>query len=85
MKYLPLSPLALQLLLHYHAVAEPHPKQHLEVYQEVTILFLRLGVIISTDQKDFYVTTPLGNAWVKSILSTPIPRVAYLDEQNREI
>lgn len=29
--------------------------------------------------------TPLGEAWVKTILNTPIPRIAYLDQHGKEI
>lgn len=79
------SPFHVQLLLHSYcspATYEPWSDVAAECLKELQ----DLGAIVPhEEQLTRFKTTPLGNAWVRMILNTPPPRMAFLDAQGKEI
>lgn len=78
------SPLRLRLLLDIYSMplnwAHPNPPQ-VEALRD----FAALGVTEKNVDTDTYSLTPLGRAWVESVLSVPIPKPAFIDEMGRVI
>lgn len=72
------TPNNIEVLLHYHVSPTSHPRSYAPAVRNVTKKFLELGVI-KKDGKS-YQTTKLGEAWVKALCNTCIPKVAYVDE-----
>ena len=80
-----LTPFHLTLLLHTHTSPKTYDpwsrlaNEYLEDLQEMGAL--------TTDEPNLtkYKTTPLGEAWINAILNTPLPRIAFLDQNGKEI
>lgn len=79
-----MTPYELNLLLHIYTSPAPHESHNLSLYNETLRDFVRLGVVIadkSTMHSNQYVmnVTALGEAWIKTILNTPLPEPCYVD------
>ena len=79
-----MSPMMMQLLLHVHTTPEPFPYPHTKTLRNMTHQLVVAGAIEADKATNDcptsgYRTTPLGMAWIKVILRTPVPKVAYLD------
>lgn len=83
------SPLRVEILMHCHVSGEMVPLLRTPQGDKELEDLIRMKAIESDSvggiNGGLYRTTPLGNAWVKAILNTPIPRVAYLDQHGKEI
>lgn len=81
-----LTPLNLKVLLHCYVSPEPNPQHDNAVVQESLQHFVNLGAIAPVKElSNIYGTTPLGAAWVKAILATPLPVQAFIDSHGRVI
>ena len=50
--------------------------------------FIRMGVVsrcAGSESENPFVLTPLGKAWLKAIMSTPLPTIAFIDAQGKVI
>lgn len=81
------SPSNIEILLHCHTSPIPHPRVSAPAVREGLLELQKAGVIEPEGDSNHYVyrTTSLGAAWVKLLCTTPIPKVAYVDEQDRVI
>lgn len=84
-----LTPLGLQILLHYHMSFDPHPEiDSMSVCRSIAE-FLENEVLKESDKKSrgCYVLTDKGRAWLKCIFNTPMPRqkTVWVDENNKII
>lgn len=94
------TPSNLELLLHCHTTPTPHPRLHAPAIQEGIATLLRLGVIEPIIIRDslvyplpegevfdpkIYHTTPLGEAWVRLLCNTPIPKQIFTTQDGRPI
>jgi hypothetical protein len=83
------TPYRATILIHcYTGRDRPFDPQGPAFKHEIETL-LSLGVIRRTDHTkiadDCYETTALGDAWVKAMCGTLLPKAAYLDEMGRVI
>jgi len=74
-----MSPLAIRLILHVHAIAEPIENITSPAVKELMDEFLRDGLIATWDFGSGYQTTERGRIWVDMICATPIPVMAWID------
>ncbi len=78
-----MTPYELNLLIHIYTTPIRHPNQETKLYEETCNAFESEGVI----EPEFedpkcahgYKLTHMGEAWLKSILSTPKPTLAFID------
>lgn len=80
---LKLTPLHLKLLIHCYCNPEEFSPWS-DTAQEFLNDFVVQGVARRLDGNIFELTK-LGEAWLNAIRSVPVPRIAYLDAQGREI
>lgn len=78
-----------EILMHCYCSPEPIPRLHEApaVGEELRSL-INIGAIeldVPTNGISLYKTTPLGRAWVKAILNTPLPRMCFVDQHGKEI
>jgi len=85
----PLTPNDLDVLIHCHTTPGPHPRIHAQAVRESIEAFYQLGAIKPDEDRDSttdgHRTTPLGDAWLKAILATPMPTLAYINAQGEVI
>lgn len=79
--------LEIRLLLHVYAVAEPFDHSDMPIYQQTKNKFISLGLI--EEDKDMacgYSLLPRGKAFIKMLLTTPLPieSVTFIDPRNHE-
>jgi hypothetical protein len=84
-----LSPLQIKILLHHHCTPAPF-EPRTQVYWDAVNQFKADGVLKGDEERDegtdlSFCTTNLGSAWVSAICNTPMPRIAYLDQNGKEI
>jgi hypothetical protein len=83
-----LSPVILMTLLHFYYTDGPAPHDRDQTTDHLIRLQALKLVTIAADRKGWPCgeLTPLGNAYVKSILSTPLPRPAegFIDGRTGE-
>jgi hypothetical protein len=77
----PLTPAFARFLIHYHGCLEPIRSSI--VHAEFLEWALADGIIYPYENT--YQTTKLGSAWVRAICATPMPRVAYIGADGKEI
>jgi len=75
----------IEVLLHCHISNNVHPRISASAVSGAIEYFLKLKVIRPTTQLNVYNTTERGEAWIKVLCKTPIPRIAYLDSRDKEI
>lgn len=81
-----MTPNDLEIILHCHTCALPHPRLHAAAVREAIEKFLADGLIErTTDQEEIYRTTERGVAWVTMLLVTPYPKRAWIDAESRVI
>lgn len=82
------SPLAIQILLNACVCAGPVKNYMAPAVREEVQRLIDLGAIERTPNsgdESWVQGMELGKAWLAALCSTPVPRVAYLDEVGREI
>jgi hypothetical protein len=79
------TPYTINLLLHFYCRPEPHESENGELFQETADRLQEAGVVNWDDSIKSYRTTRLGDAWVKLLCNTPMPRAAFLDQNGKEI
>lgn len=87
--YNKLSPVAVEVLLHYYYCPNEHEKMDASAYKDAATFFLKVGAFrratLDDMQDGSFRTTPLGNAWVEAILRTPLPSMVFADSHNNVI
>lgn len=76
-----MTPAWTKFLVHYHGCLDPLPDS--PVHREFVDWALRGGII--RPHEGTFQTTALGSAWVKAMCAVPIPRVAYIGANGKEI
>ena len=84
-----MSPLEINLLLHIYAIAEPFNHPDKPIYERTKAKYLSLGLIEeSSEAACGYGLTSRGFAFIKLLLSTPIPEeqtvTVYVDPRTGE-
>jgi hypothetical protein len=75
-----LSPYEIKILIHFYICNESHVDADTDSYLTICKEFRELGVIeVDPKRQSSYTVTGLGIAWLMSMLSTPIPKLAYVD------
>lgn len=78
------SPSNIEFLLWCHTRAEPHPRLDAPAIKEVIGMFERCGAIARVPEKQEWITTEMGKAWVAALCNVPPPTCAWVDD-NGEI
>lgn len=73
-----MTPLHIQLMLHYYAVAEPYAKNDLEhatsrAVSDYTKELLEYGLIVKDVGPSGFKSTDRGNAYVQMLCNLPLP------------
>lgn len=78
-----MTPLALEMLIWLRTRGDlaEFPTAENRPQRAIVAGFIRNGVC-SPDAKEM---TPLGHAWLTSILATPLPEVRYIDARTNEV
>ena len=74
----------LEILIFYHVCRSEHPRIDSPAVQESLQNLLRYD-LISYVHHSIYETTSRGKAWLKLILETPLPRMAWVDSNGNFI
>jgi hypothetical protein len=74
-----MTPLAIEMILHFHITREPYPNSHCGPQQEILKEFLDRGLIEFPLDIGQYRTTEKGAAWVEMICATPYPVIRFVD------
>ena len=75
-----MSPLDIEVLIHYNSSATQHPRIHAPAVQETIKKFMKDG-ILEPDEVETHIhrTTARGRALLKVICATPYPEPVWLD------
>jgi hypothetical protein len=80
-------PANVNFLLHCYTNPDPYP--NIRAYQELIQQWIAEGVIAKepswTPERETYMTTALGTAWVRSICAVRRPTVAFIDQHGNLI
>ena len=80
------TPLHIELMIHYHCSCAPIINADAPAVIEYTRHLLDDGLIISDEVRaSGYTSTTKGEAFVSLLCRTPIPRMAFVDPEGREI
>lgn len=74
-----MTPLHIELVLHYHAIPEQHPRHNAPAVIKYTRDLLAVGLIEEHSSASGYTTTLRGEAYIRMLLNTPLPEVRYVD------
>ena len=87
-----MTPNELEILIHFYVCREPYPREHAPAVIEAINQLIKNDVIILANREisdgvanRTYKTTEKGEAWLKTILATPMPKCAWIDAQGNEI
>ncbi len=81
-----MTPYEMGILIHIYTTPRKHELTGTPLYEEVINQFGSMQVIRHDDEEaDRYRLTKLGEAWLKSALSTPVPTTAYVDSHGKVI
>ena len=81
-----LTPVEIEELFYCYASAEAPSTAPARVSARAR--FIKMGVICPSDNAESdnpFMLTPLGKAWLKTIVATPLPTLAFLDAQGKVI
>lgn len=81
-----ITPVELEELIYCYATVEAPSLAPARV--SARSRFIRMGVAChrnDVESENPFMLTPLGKAWLKTILSTPVPTVAFVDAQGKVI
>lgn len=53
------------------------------MWRQTIAEFVKVGVLEKELDSERHRTTPLGGAWVNALCNTPIPRMVFVDENDR--
>lgn len=79
-----MSPLEVEMILHYYAASEPYPNEDCPAQQEAIARFEKHDLITKDDESGLYKTTERGEKYVDMLCSTPWPVVRYVDPRKEE-
>lgn len=69
------TPNAIEVLLHCHCRADPHPRLDAPAVRNIIEMFLAAGAIeLEYPRELIYKTTDLGKAWVKALCELELPQ-----------
>jgi len=76
-----MTPNEIEILIHCHCIASPHPRLGAEAVDEAIAMFLGAGILISVGAS-YYKTTSRGAALVNLLCQTPLPEQRWVDPRN---
>lgn len=80
------TPLHIKLLLHYHCNCDPWPQSDAPAVSDYTQALVYFELVQpDSESGSGYITTERGKAHIKSLLTTPLPRQAWVNESGRVI
>ena len=83
------TPSDLKILIHYFVSPSPHPRIEAPAVKEATERFLSDGILEYNSEDgvcaDGYRVTGTGKAWIKMILDTPYPELAFIDPRTNRL
>lgn len=79
-----LTPLHLQLVIHYNVYPVPFPKSHAPAVIDYTGQLVEAGILKRVEQEPYYVATERGKAFLEMLCSTPFPVQQWIDPRTRE-
>ena len=81
-----LTPVEIEELIYCYASAEAPSNAPARVSARTR--FIKMGVICprnNTESDNPFMLTTLGKAWLKAIVATPLPTIAFIDAQGKVI
>jgi hypothetical protein len=80
-----MSPSDLEVLIHYHVSPEPHSRRNAPAVRDAIDRFFGDGILESLpDDAKQYTTTARGRKFLEMILSTPYPKLVWIDPRKEE-
>ncbi len=81
-----MTPNDLEVLIHCHVSPAIHERMHASAVREAHEMLERVGLIEPGPlETKGYRTTDMGNAYMRLLLSTPIPTMQWLDHNGKVI
>lgn len=74
-----MRPLDVEVIMWAWTHAGKHPRMKARAVKEAFDYWVAFEVLIYDKKSDLYTVTPLGKAFINLILSTPVPKIQYLD------
>ncbi len=78
------TPNDINVLMHYYACPESHPRAGSVAVRGSVDLFIQDEILTSNDDNEIRVTDK-GRAWIEIILRTPYPNQVWIDENGNKI
>lgn len=75
------TPNDLNVMLHYHGSATPHPRLHAPAVQKSVDNFLARDFLTETNKPGILEPTERGRIWVRMLCSVQPPECVWLDQQ----
>jgi hypothetical protein len=74
---MPITPNALDILIHYYVSPKQHPRFDAPAVQESIKEFCQKGILKQNNES--FITTDKGKAWIEMILETPYPIQKFIN------
>lgn len=71
-----MTPNDIEVLMHYHASPDSHPRAHAPAVQASIRMFIAEGIL---KKEDSFRTTEKGEALVRMLCNTEMPQQAWVD------
>ncbi len=78
-----MTPNDIDVLLHYHCMATPHPRVHAPAVEETIRSFCGAQIFKISKEKKGYELTSRGEALVKMLCDTPFPKQRWIDPREK--
>lgn len=74
------TPLAIEMLIHFVCTVAPWPRQNAPACQEMREWFVEMGLLeVVADDRWNAKATPRAHAWLDLICETPLPEQRWVD------
>jgi len=78
-----MRPLDVEVIMHAWCIADKHPRMDARAVKDAFEYWVAFGVL-KPGPAGIYMVTDLGAAYVKLILSTPVPKILYIDPRTNK-
>jgi hypothetical protein len=73
------TPNDIEVLIHYYASGERHPRVTAPAVQETLEQYCKDGIFERLEAEPFFRVTEKGEAWLRMIIDTPYPKKQWID------
>lgn len=80
-----LTPLHLDILVHFHSSNEPHPNCNATAVKDYINELVKDCILTPSKDSLSYFVTGMGEAFLKMLLQTPYPTQAWVDANGKVI